>query len=280
MKLKEKKEKLNNIIGIFDSGLGGLSVLKSLLKNLPNYNYIYLGDNARVPYGEKSPDIIYEYSEQAVDFLFKSGCNLVIIACNTASAQALPKLQQKYLIKNYPNRKILGVVRPLAEAAEKSNKKIIGVIGTKSTINSSTYKKEIHKLNKEIKVIELATPLLVPLIENDWLKRPETRMILKKYLRVLKEKNIKMLILACTHYPFLLKEVRRICGAKIEVPDPGEIVAKSLETYLTKHKELNLKETKSPKLTFYSTDKNPSFKKLGEKFLERKIEKVETIKLN
>ena len=279
MKLAEKN-KTKNIIGVFDSGLGGLTVLKNFLKVLPDYNYIYLGDNARLPYGEKSPEVIYEYSRQAVEFLLQQGCNMVIIACNTASAQALPKLQQEYLVKNYPDRKILGVVRPLAEFAAENKKSVVGIIGTRSTVNSKAYENEILALNKDTKVVATASPLLVPLIEEGWAKKPETKMILKKYLRPLKVNKIKLLILACTHYPFLLKDIKRICGKNILVPDPGAIVAQSLKTYLDKHPELELTPVKKPARNFYSSDKNGLFKKLAEKFLGEKIEEFKSANLN
>lgn len=275
-----KNKKAKNIIGVFDSGLGGLSVLKNFLEVLPNYNYIYLGDNARVPYGEKSPEVIYDYSRQAVEFLFSQGCNLIIIACNTASAQALPKLQQEWLPKKYPERKILGVVRPLAELAVKDKKNPVGVIGTRSTINSGAYENEIKNLDKNIKVETKASPLLVPLIEEGWAKRPETKMILKKYLRALKTKKIKLLILACTHYSFLLKDIRRICGKAISVPDPGLVIANSLRDYLENHPELEIKEVKNPTREFYSSDKNGLFKKLAENFLGRKIDEFKKAEID
>lgn len=275
-----KNNNAKNTIGVFDSGVGGLTVLKNFLSLLPNYNYIYLGDNARVPYGEKSPETIYEYSRQAMEFLFQEGCNLIIIACNTASAQALRKLQQEYLINKYPNRRILGVIRPLAEMAAGCNKKTVGVIGTKSTITSSAYEKEINHLNKKIKVESQASPLLVPLIEEGWSNKPETKMILKKYLRPLKIKNIDMLILACTHYPFLIKDIQRICGKRILVPNPGEIIANSLKNYLKKHPELKLTETNKAKCKFYSTDNTELIKKLAEGFLEQKINKFTKVDLS
>lgn len=277
--MPDKNNKKKNIIGVFDSGLGGLSVLKHFLKVLPEYNYIYLGDNARVPYGEKSPEKIYEYSCEAMDFLFKAGCNLVIIACNTASAQALPRLQQEWLPKNYPDRRILGVIRPLAEYAALSGEDRIGVIGTKSTIASGAYKIEIGKINPKISVIEKSAPLLVPLIEEAWSKKPETKMILKKYLRPLKESCIDTLILACTHYPFLIDDIRRISTKRISVPDPGEIVANSLKDYLQKHPELDLKKNKKPTLEFFSTDKQKLFKELGGKFLGQEIVDLKEAKL-
>lgn len=278
--VNKKNNKQKNIIGVFDSGLGGLTVLKNFLKLLPEYNYLYLGDNARLPYGEKSSETIYEYSRQALSFLFDSGCNLVIIACNTASAQALRKLQQEYLIKNHPNKRVLGVIKPLAEEVLKKKKKVVGVIGTRSTINSKAYIKEVQSIDEEIKIEQVATPLLVPLIENAWHKKPETKMILKKYLRRLKDKKISMLILACTHYPFLIKDIRRICGKNIEVPDPGEIIAESLKKYLERHPELGIKKTKNPKRLFFSTERNPLFNSLAESFVGQKIKEFKYINLN
>lgn len=278
--MSDKSKATKNIIGVFDSGLGGLSVLKHFLKVLPEYNYMYLGDNARVPYGEKSPEKIYEYSQEAMDFLFKSGCNLIVIACNTASAQALQRLQQEWLPKHYPNRRILGVIRPLAEYAAKSKFERIGVIGTKSTIKSSAYKTEIKKINPKIDVIEKSAPLLVPLIEEGWSKKPETKMILKKYLRPLKESCVKVIILACTHYPFLLEDIKRISGRKIDVVDPGEIIAESLKEYLNRHDELGLSKNKKASLTFFATDHQSLFKELGGKFLGQEIKDLQEVKLS
>jgi glutamate racemase len=241
---------------------------------------MYLGDNARVPYGEKSPAKIYEYSQEAMDFLFESGCNLIIIACNTASAQALERLQKEWLPKHYPDRKILGVIRPLAEYAAKSNCKRVGVIGTKSTIKSGAYNTEIKKINPKIDVMEKSAPLLVPLIEEGWSKKPETKMILKKYLRPLKEGCVKMIILACTHYPFLLADIKRISGRKINVPDPGKIIAESLKEYLSRHEELGLIKDKKAGVNFFATDHQTLFKELGGKFLGQEITDLHEVKLS
>jgi len=273
------KNKQENKIGVFDSGFGGLSVLKHLLNDLPEYEYVYLGDNARVPYGDKSAETIYKYTLEAVNFLFKNGCSLVIIACNTASAQALPRIQKEVINKNSDKRRILGVIRPMAEYVSSCHFKKVGVIGTKSTINSHSYKLEINKINPKIEVLEKATPLLVPLIENSWSKKPETKMILKKYLKPLKNKNINSLVLACTHYPLLLKDVKRICGKRINVIDPGKIVSLSLANYINRHQELELKKHNTNKVSFYATDEQELFKDLGSKFLDRKIEKIRKAKL-
>jgi glutamate racemase len=272
--------KLKNIIGIFDSGLGGLTVFKHLLKNLPGYNYIYLGDNARLPYGEKSQATIYEYTREAMEFLFQKGCNLIIIACNTASSQALRKLQQEYLPKHYPKRRILGVIRPLAEEFAAGKFKKIGVIGTKATILSQAYKTEIKKLNPKIKVESLSTPLLVPLIEEGWAKKPETKTILKKYLEPLKTKQIEALILGCTHYPFLLKEIKEIMGRQIIVPDPGELISQKLKLYLKNHQELGLKPSSKKLRKYYTTDDVKTFKTLGEKFVGQHLKDIKKVNIS
>jgi glutamate racemase len=279
-KAVKKSEVPANLIGVFDSGLGGLSVFQHFLKDLPNYNYLYLGDNARLPYGEKSPDTIYQYTKEAVDYLFSAGCNLIIIACNTASAQALRRLQQEYLPKYYPDRRILGVIRPLVEAAvQRSNLKKVGVIGTKATINSRAYSLEIKKLNPTIQVIEQAAPLLVPLIEEGWAKKSVTRMILKKYLQPLKARQIQALILGCTHYPFLLTAIKEIVGRRIVVFQPGEIIATSLKKYLNRHPELGLREVSQPSRQFRTTDSPELFQTLGEKFLDQKITNLTRVQI-
>ncbi|MFA7087852.1 MAG: glutamate racemase [Patescibacteria group bacterium] len=269
-----------NKIGIFDSGLGGLTVLKDLLEELPDYNYLYLGDNARVPYGGKSPETIYRYTREAADFLFSSGCRLIIIACNTASAQALRRLQEEYLPENHPDCRILGVIRPLAEmVSEHKNLKKIGVIGTKATINSNSYKTELNKLNPKLEIEQLATPLLVPLIEEGWSRKPETKMILKKYLKKLKLKKIDGLILACTHYPFLYKEIKNIMGKRVTVPQPGQIIAASLKNYLKRHPELNIKTVSKPSHEFCTTDNPDKFKELGETFLKTPIDNLRRVEI-
>lgn len=269
-----------NIIGVFDSGLGGLTVLKYFLRDLPGYNYIYLGDNARLPYGEKSPETIYNYTREAVNFLFAAGCNLIIIACNTASAQALRRLQQEYLPSTYPNRRLLGVIRPLAEAINQNkNIQTVGVIGTKATINSNAYKLELEKLNPKIKVEQQSAPLLVPLIEEGWAHKPETKMILKKYLRSLKSRQVDALVLACTHYSFLHKEIDQIMGRRIIVPQPGEIIVRSLTDYLTRHEELNLTTVSNPEYKFCTTDDSDFFRIWGEKFLGQKILNLQQVNI-
>lgn len=268
----------NNLIGVFDSGLGGLSVLKKFLSDVPGYSYIYLGDSARVPYGNKSPETIYNYTTQAVDFLFKQNCHLVIIACNTASAQALRKLQQEWLPYHYPDRRVLGVIKPLAESAANNNYKRVGIIGTTATINSGAYPREINELNSKIKVYSQAAPLLVPLIEEGRLNNAETKLILKSYLAPLQNKKIDALILACTHYPHLENLIKKVVGRNVDVPDTGKIVAHSLKNYLSRHGELKIIKGKTNS-TFYTTDNPKMFKDLAEKFLNQKIKTVRQIEL-
>lgn len=268
------------MIGVFDSGLGGLTVLKEFIRELPSYDYVYLGDNGRMPYGNKSSEKIYEYTKQAVDFLFSKGCELIIVACNTASAQALRKIQQEYLPVKYPNKKVLGVIRPLAEkAAAMSNLKKVGVLGTKVTIASDVYKRELQKSRPDLEVCQQSAPLLVPLIEEGWIKKTETKMILKKYLRALKQKQVQALILACTHYPFLFDEIKRIMPRQCAIFNPGEVIAASLKDYLNRHTELGIVKSANPHYNFYTTDNIDDFVKLGEKFLGRKIINIEKVNL-
>jgi glutamate racemase len=199
------------MIGIFDSGIGGLTVAKEVFKQLPEYQVLYLGDTARTPYGNRSQDLIYKFTEQAVDYLFKQGCYLVVIACNTASAKALRKLQQEWLPVKYPERRILGVIRPIAEeSAELSRTKRIGVVGTKGTVSSKAYEFELKKIDPTIEVFQQACPLLVPLVEEGWKNKMVTGKIIRGYLRPLKFRQIDTLILGCTHYPMLMHYFKNI----------------------------------------------------------------------
>jgi len=243
------------MIGIFDSGLGGLTVTKEVLKHLPKYQLLYLGDTARTPYGNRSQELIYQFSVQAVDYLFKQGCELVIVACNTVSAEALKKLQQEWLPKNYPEKRVLGVIRPVVEQAVKESKNNrIGVVGTRGTIDSGAYERELVSQNSRVKVFSQACPILVPLIEEGWLKRHETIKIIRGYLRPLKNKKIDTLILGCTHYPILEKIFKNICGKKIKVIDSAEIVALKLKDYLSRHPEIESKLIQGDNHRFLVTD--------------------------
>lgn len=268
------------MIGIFDSGFGGLTVLKAIKEKLPEYDYIYLGDSARAPYGNKSQELIYEYTAQAVAFLFKEGAELAVIACNTASTEALRKIQQEWLPKNYPERRVLGVVIPVVEEIIKSEKgDKIGIIGTRATISSEVYNKEIKKINSEAEIFEQACPLLVPLIEEGWHNRRETKMVLRNYLRPLKKAKINKLILGCTHYPILIKEIKGITGKDCEVLDSPEIVAEKLKDYLARHPEIERKILRNKEMIFYTTDETKRFVDFGQKFLGQPIKKIKKIEL-
>ncbi len=261
------------MIGIFDSGLGGLIAFKEIKKLLPDYSYIYLGDTARSPYGSRSQRVVYEFTQKAVDFLFQKDCKLIIIACNTASAEALRKIQQEYLpqLKD-KNKNVLGVVRPVAEAAiQISQTKRIGVVGTRTTINSNVYEKELKKLNSKVKVFQQACPLLVPLIEEGWHKKPEAKRILKKYLWHLKNKNIDTLILGCTHYPILIKDFQRIMGQQVQVLDSSRIIAEKLKDYLSRHSEINNVLEQKKKREYLVTDLTENFEKMAKEILDKKI---------
>ena len=264
-----------NMIGVFDSGLGGLTVLKEFLRVLPDYDYSYLGDNARAPYGNKSDEVIYNYTGEAVDFLFKQGCELIIIACHTASAKTLRRIQQGYLLKFYPERRVLGMIAPITEAAiELSRYHRLAVIGTKATISSGVYKKELEKLRNDLEIFQQACPLLVALVEEGWAGKPEANMILKKYLRPLKVKQVDTLILGCTHYPLMIKDIRRIMGRNVKVINPAIMAAEKLVDYLKRHQEIEKKLGKNKQLVFYTTDDANKFKALGERFLGREIKEV------
>ena len=266
------------MIGIFDSDFGGLTILKELVKQLPQYDYVYLGDNARAPYGNKSQEVIYNYTSQAVDFLFKQACQLIIIACNTASTKALRKIQQDWLPKHQADKRVLGVIIPIAETAASSSRfGRIGVVGTRATIESGVYDIELSKLKTGLKTYNQACPLLVPLIEEGWLKKRETKMVLKKYLRPLKAKRIDALILGCTHYPLLIKEVQKIMGKNCRVLDSPNIVADKLKDYLERHQEIDIKLGKQGQRIFFTSDNPEKFRQFSLKFLDIKINEVKKI---
>lgn len=259
-------------IGIFDSGFGGLTITKSILKELPEYDFVYLGDTARVPYGNRSRDVIYEFTKQAVDFLFINNCELVILACNTASSEALRKIQQEYLSKNYPNKRVLGVVIPASEyAAEKTKNGKVGVIATEGTVKSGAFKRELRKQNPKIKVFQNACPLLVPIIESGEQNSEVADIMLKKYLKPLLAKDVDTLILGCTHYGILESKIKKLIGEKVTVISEANVVAKKLKDYLKRHPEIDKKLSKKSKQIFYSTDVTENFSTLGSKFIGRKI---------
>lgn len=259
-------------IGVFDSGLGGLTILRSIRKKLPQYNYLYLGDTARAPYGNRSRETVYEFTVQAIDFLFKNGAELIILACNTASSEALRKIQKKYLPLHHPNKRVIGVLVPATEETvirTKNNR--VGVIATENTVRSGAFKKEIAKLDSSIKVFQNACPLLVPLIESGEIHSPLTDLALQKYLKPLKEKNIDTLILGCTHYSILKKQVQKNIGHHVTIISEDEMVPKKLETYLFNHPEIERKIGTQGQIQFYSTDLTDKFQTLASLFFKKRI---------
>lgn len=269
------------MIAIFDSGYGGLTVFKPIMELMPEYDYIYLGDNARSPYGNHSEKNIKLFTEQAVNYLFYKKVKLIILGCNTASSVALRYLQKKYLKgEKETERKILGVLIPVAEEAVNMTKnKRIGVVGTKATIESNAYEKEIKKLDSKISIYSLACPLLVPFIEENWHKKPEAKMILKKYLNRIKSCNIDVLILGCTHYPLMIRDFKRYMGNKIKVLSSGEITAAKLKDYLKKHPEIEKKLSKNKKREFFTTDDPKIFQKFVQEHFGMEIKTPKKIKL-
>jgi len=266
MKTKQK------FIGFFDSGFGGIDILRSVVKDLPQYDYLYLGDTARVPYGNRSPEIIYEFTKQAVDFLFFNNCEIIILACNTASSQALRKIQQEYLPKKYPNKKVLGVLIPAAEEAVlKTKNKKIGVIATERTVESKTFIDEIKKIDKSIKVFQNACPLLVPIVEAGEENTKATELIIENYLKKLKKEKIDTLILGCTHYGILEKKIKKVLSKEVVIISEARILPKKLKNYLEKHQGIEEKLTKNKNVYFYTTDLTNKFITLGSKFFGQKI---------
>ena len=248
---------------------------------MPEYDYLYLGDNARNPYGNHGEENIKLFTEQAVNYLFSKKAKLIILGCNTASSVALRYLQKKYLKGDKETeRKILGVLIPMAEEAVKITKnKRIGVVGTKATIRSGNYEKEIKKLNPKISVHSLACPLLVPLIEENWHKKPEAKMILKKYLNRIKSCNIDVLILGCTHYPLMIGDFKRYMGKRIKVLSSGEITAVKLKEYLGRHPEIEKKLSKKGKREFLTTDDPKVFQNFVQEHFGMKIKTPKQINL-
>jgi len=246
----------NQPIGIFDSGYGGLTVFRSIADQLPGYDYIYLGDNARAPYGNRSFNTIHEYTWECVQLLFEMGCPLVILACNTASAKALRTIQQQDLKNEDPTKRVLGVIRPTAEViGNYSQTKNIGVLGTKGTVQSESYLIEINNFFPDVKVHQQACPLWVPLIENGESDHPGADYFVKKYLdQVLTQSDqIDTILLACTHYPLLQEKITAYLPAYIKVVPQGDIVAKSLKEYLDRHPEMEHKLTRDSTQQFFTT---------------------------
>ena len=261
-------------IGVFDSGYGGLTILSKIREALPQYDYIYLGDNARAPYGTRSFEIVYEFTLQAVNKLFEMGCHLVILACNTASAKALRTIQMNDLPDIDPQRRVLGVIRPTVECiGDMTHNRHVGVFATAGTIKSESYPLEIHKLFPDIHVSGEACPMWVSLVENNEANDPGADYFIKKYTNILLEKDplIDAIILGCTHYPLLLPKIRQFVPSNIKVVSQGEYVAASLKDYLYRHPEMAVKCTEGGECTFYTTEAEEKFTESASTFLNERI---------
>ena len=271
------KQHLSNTpgpIGVFDSGYGGLTILDKIREVLPEYDYIYLGDNARAPYGTRSFEVVYEFTRQAVNKLFDMGCHLVILACNTASAKALRSIQMNDLPGIDPARRVLGVIRPTVECVgEISKNQHIGVLATAGTINSESDPLEIHELFPEIQVSGTACPMWVSLVENNESQDEGADYFIRKYINQLlsKDPQIDTVILGCTHFPILLPKIRQYIPEHISVIAQGEYVAESLKDYLKRHPEMNAKCTKNGNCQFYTTEAEEKFSESASTFLKQQI---------
>lgn len=261
-------------IGVFDSGFGGLTVLKEIVKQLPQYDYVYLGDNARAPYGPRSFETVYDFTLECVKQLFAMDCELVIVACNTASAKALRNIQQKDLPVIAPNKRVLGVIRPTTEIVGKLSKTgHVGVLGTTGTVTSNSYPIEIEKFYPKITVHQEACPLWVPIVENNEIEKPESEIAIRKNLDNLlsNDKNIDTIILGCTHYPLLEITIKKHLPSNITLVSQGEIVADGLVDYLKRHPEMETKCSKGNSIEFYTTGAAEAFDKAGTIFFGKTV---------
>ncbi len=269
-------------IGVFDSGYGGLTVLNALRRCLPEYDYLYLGDNARAPYGSRSFDVVCEFTTQAVTYLFEQGCHLVILACNTASAKALRTIQQTVLPKLAPDRRVLGVIRPTAEViGSLTHSRHVGVLATEGTIRSGSYTMEIEKLSPDITVTGHACPLWVPLVENNDMDSVGADYYVRRDIDTLLnlDPDIDAIILGCTHYPLLLPLIEKHVKPGVRLISQGDYVADALVDYLHRHPDMDCRCTKSGGVRFLTTDSADKFSESAKLFLGEEIDNVEKISL-
>lgn len=261
-------------IGVFDSGYGGLTILEKIREQLPQYEYIYLGDNARTPYGSRSFEIVYEFTLQAVTRLFEMGCHLVILACNTASAKALRSIQQLDLPHIAPERRVLGVIRPTVESIDMLTKsRHVGLLATIGTVRSESYPMEINKLFPDIKIESVACPMWVPLIENKEFDNEGADYFVKKYIYQLLDKDpeIDTIILGCTHYPLLINKIKKYIPQNVKLLSQGEYVARSLADYLVRHPEIEKKCRRGSICNYLTTESADRFAESASVFLKDNI---------
>ena len=280
--MKYKDSQTIGPIGVFDSGYGGLTILSKIREHMPQYDYIYLGDNARTPYGTRSFEVVYQFTLQAVEKLFELGCQLVILACNNASAKALRTIQQINLPKIDPTRRVLGVIRPTAESiSQLTQTRHVGILATAGTIKSESYIIEINKLFPDIIVTGEACPMWVPLVENNEYNSKGSNYFVQKHINQILDKDpqIDTLILGCTHYPLLMKKIREFSPPHVRIVAQGEYVATSLEDYLKRHPEMDNRCTKRGTCRFLTTESTRKFEESASIFLQQKEIFVESITL-
>lgn len=262
-------------IGIFDSGYGGLTILRDIQQKMPDRDFIYLGDNARAPYGSRSFDVVYTFTLQCVQRLFEMGCHLVILACNTASAKALRNIQQNDLPRLDPERRVLGIIRPTVEQVGlTSQTRHIGLVGTTGTVQSMSYPLEFKKLYPDIIVTDKACPMWVPLVENNEYNGDGADFFVKKYIDELikKDEQIDTLILGCTHYPLLIEKIKKYLPERVRIVSQGELIAESLENYLSRHENINAKCTRNGVTKYYTTESVEKFNEAASIFLNKRVE--------
>ncbi len=262
-------------IGIFDSGYGGLTILHGIRQLLPQYDYLYMGDNARVPYGTRSFDVVYEFTRQAVLKLFEMGCQLVILGCNTASAKALRSIQEKDLPQIAPTRRVLGVIRPTAEViGQLTHSRHVGIFATEGTIKSESYTLEIQKLFPDIKVSGVACPFWVPLVEYNEADSPGADYFVKKRIDQLlhMDSEIDTIILGCTHYPLLLPKIHKYIPRGVRIVSQGEYVANSLQQYFERHPDMEQRCTEGGQVQYLTTENPEKFKEQAQIFLHEPVE--------
>lgn len=261
-------------IGVFDSGYGGLTILEAFQKRLPQYDYLYLGDNARTPYGSRSFRVVYEYTLEAVRYLFSRGCPLIILACNTASAKALRSIQQLDLPTLNPEGRVLGILRPTVEAlGDITRSRHVGLLGTEGTVQSGSYPIEINKLYPNIIVTSKACPMWVPLVECGEHHSPGADYFVERYIDDIfaQDPKIDTLILGCTHYPLLIDSIRRFVPEHVQILTQGDLVAASLEDYLHRHAEIEVKCSRGGESSYLTTEASKKFEDMAGVFCQRRI---------
>ena len=262
-------------IGVFDSGYGGLTILHGIRQLLPQYDFLYLGDNARAPYGPRSFDVVYDFTRQAVMHLFEKGCQLVILGCNTASAKALRTIQQNDLPALYPDRRVLGIIRPTAEViGSLTQSRHVGILATEGTIKSESYNLEIQKLHPDIKVSGVACPFWVPLVEYDEADSPAADYFVEKQISQLmrKDPEIDTVILGCTHYPLLMSKILKYIPRGVRIVPQGEYVAESLKQYFVNHPDMEQRCSKEGNVRYLTTENPDKFRESAQLFLHEEVD--------